>query len=245
MATLRTTPRYRVLADQLRKAIYSGDIPLGSQLPPELDLCRDHSVSRHTVREAMRVLREEGLIERRRGSGTVVIAGKGREVFAQKLGAVDDILQYAREARLIVDTVDTVEMPLHRARHWGIAADTPYCRIRGRRVEEQGRVVASSTIYIRADLAPSRELLETFTGAISEWISATHSVATQKIEQKIQAVALDDATAAALGAPLHSPGLRTLRRYIDTGGRTIIVSDTIHPAAGFAYEMTLMRETDG
>ena len=167
-----------------------------------------------------------------------------REVFAQKLGAVDDILQYAREARLIVDEMELVEMPLHRARRWGIAADTPYCRIEGRRVEAKGRVVACSTIYIRADLAPDQDLLAHLPGAISEWIAATHGVATSRVEQKIQAVALDDRTAAALQAPLHSPGLRTLRRYVDTSDRTIIVSDTVHPAAGFAYEMTLMRETE-
>ncbi|MFN9937264.1 MAG: GntR family transcriptional regulator, partial [Hyphomonadaceae bacterium] len=90
---------YRRLADDLRKAIASGHYPTGSLLPTESDLCATHQVSRHTARDALRILTDEGLIERRRGAGSVVIAAKPIGPFSQGWGEIGDILQYARDTR--------------------------------------------------------------------------------------------------------------------------------------------------
>ena len=62
-------PRYRQLADALRADIASGRYPVGGQLPPEFELCEIYDVSRHTARDALRLLFEAGLVERRRGVG--------------------------------------------------------------------------------------------------------------------------------------------------------------------------------
>jgi DNA-binding GntR family transcriptional regulator len=61
-----------VVRDGLRRAIFSGEFPPGSQLPNEALLCRRFSVSRATIREAVRGLVEEGDLVRRQGSGTFV-----------------------------------------------------------------------------------------------------------------------------------------------------------------------------
>jgi GntR family transcriptional regulator len=65
-------PLYRQLADHLRARIYDGTYPRGSRLPPEPELIAEHGVSRVTVRLALGLLREEGLIEPSRGRGTFV-----------------------------------------------------------------------------------------------------------------------------------------------------------------------------
>ena len=65
-------PRYQIIADDLITEITSNRITVGSSLPTEKELCRYYEVSRYTVREALRVLREMGLISIRRGSGTKV-----------------------------------------------------------------------------------------------------------------------------------------------------------------------------
>jgi GntR family transcriptional regulator len=49
-----------------------GDVPAGSQLPPEPELAAELGVSRATLREALRSLEDEGLLRRTRGSGTFV-----------------------------------------------------------------------------------------------------------------------------------------------------------------------------
>lgn len=57
---------------QLRTAILDGKYPPGSRLPTEQELCEVMDVGRSTIREAMRVLEAEGLIQVRRGSGAYV-----------------------------------------------------------------------------------------------------------------------------------------------------------------------------
>jgi DNA-binding FadR family transcriptional regulator len=55
-------PAYAQVADQIRKAVLSGDLPPGSALPPERDLVLRFQVSRTTIREALRSLQAQGLI---------------------------------------------------------------------------------------------------------------------------------------------------------------------------------------
>ena len=78
-------PRYRQIAALLRKRITSGKLKPGDSLPTEMDLCATFSISRHTARDALRLLSDDGLIERRRGAGTIV-AEPGQAAFAQALG---------------------------------------------------------------------------------------------------------------------------------------------------------------
>lgn len=61
------------IAEQsLRQAITKGTFRPGSQLPTEAELCQMLGVSRTVVREALRVLEEDGLVARRHGVGTFV-----------------------------------------------------------------------------------------------------------------------------------------------------------------------------
>src|SRR5678815_2923536 len=57
---------------ELRQAILGGTFLPGSQLPTEAELCAMLGVSRTVVREALRVLEDEGLVMRRHGVGTFV-----------------------------------------------------------------------------------------------------------------------------------------------------------------------------
>ena len=58
--------------EELRQAILGGTFRPGSQLPTEAELCAMLGVSRTVVREALRVLEDEGLVTRRHGVGTFV-----------------------------------------------------------------------------------------------------------------------------------------------------------------------------
>ncbi|MCL5950187.1 MAG: GntR family transcriptional regulator [Chloroflexi bacterium] len=62
----------RTTAETLRQAIEVGSFPAGSQLPSEKELISRLGISRTTLREALRILEDERLIERRRGLGTYV-----------------------------------------------------------------------------------------------------------------------------------------------------------------------------
>lgn len=67
-------PRYIVVADALTADIAKGRYPVGSTLPTEHELCEMFNVSRFTVREALRRLRDASLVTRKPRAGTTVIA---------------------------------------------------------------------------------------------------------------------------------------------------------------------------
>ncbi len=61
-------PRQQV-EDQLRKAVFDGQLRTGDRLPPETELARQFSVSRPTIREALSALESQGLIRKVPGAG--------------------------------------------------------------------------------------------------------------------------------------------------------------------------------
>ncbi|MGH3655571.1 MAG: GntR family transcriptional regulator [Micromonosporaceae bacterium] len=63
-------PRYRQVADELRRRLRSGAIPPGQLLPSETALMNEFNVSRGTIREAVAALRTEGLVVTEHGRGT-------------------------------------------------------------------------------------------------------------------------------------------------------------------------------
>lgn len=66
------SPIYMQLAQKLRQEIGDGKILAGEALPSERDLCALMGASRVTVRKAIELLIEEGMLSRRQGSGTYV-----------------------------------------------------------------------------------------------------------------------------------------------------------------------------
>ena len=66
------SPMYMQLAHRLRLQIVDGKIGAGEAVPSERDLCDIMGASRVTVRKAIELLIEEGLLSRRQGSGTYV-----------------------------------------------------------------------------------------------------------------------------------------------------------------------------
>ncbi len=67
-------PLYLQIADELRRNIEESVFNVGDQLPPELELSKRFGVHRHTLRRAVEILRQEGIVDVERGRGTFVVA---------------------------------------------------------------------------------------------------------------------------------------------------------------------------
>jgi len=70
--TLNKQPLPGRVARQIEAMILDGSLRVGQRLPPERELCQRLTVSRGSLREALKELRARGIIETRRGSGTRV-----------------------------------------------------------------------------------------------------------------------------------------------------------------------------
>ncbi len=77
-------PYYIQLMDILKEKVQIGDWAPGSQIPGEQDLCELYGVSRTVVRQALRELELEGVINRRKGKGTFISLPKIKRRLSSK-----------------------------------------------------------------------------------------------------------------------------------------------------------------
>lgn len=74
-----SSPVYIQIHNQLRQNIEDGEWKVGDKIPAERELANDFGVSRMTLRQAIQALVDEGILERRVGSGTFVANRKVQE----------------------------------------------------------------------------------------------------------------------------------------------------------------------
>lgn len=72
---VRSSRLYEQIVQQIEESIQKGSLKAGDQLPPERELAEQFGVSRTAVREAVKALREKGLVEAYPGRGTFITEG--------------------------------------------------------------------------------------------------------------------------------------------------------------------------
>jgi GntR family transcriptional regulator, transcriptional repressor for pyruvate dehydrogenase complex len=98
--TVRTSRLYELIVQQVEDSILQGQLKPGDQLPAERDLAQRFGVSRTAVREAVKTLREKGLVEAYSGRGTFVTNGTSQAI-RQSLDLMIRINQQDGSANLV------------------------------------------------------------------------------------------------------------------------------------------------
>jgi len=241
----REAPRYLQVAGELRAEILSGKFSARDQFPTESDLCQRYGVSRFTIREALRRLQNEGLIARKRGSGTVVQPASARGgTLHQPLSNVGEILQYARDTHVTYEPRGRGDLPRDISEQ--IAEDTSgaWTCFRGVRSPQlDGQPIAATDAYFHESVDAAVTKLDLSAGTLFSQIEQLAGVSVGRVTQDIQAVAASADIAKALDLKRGSPVLRILRCYIDPKGRVFEISVSHHPGERFAYSMHI--DVDG
>jgi len=104
---VRTARLYEQIVQQIEESILKGTLKTGDQLPAERDLAQRFGVSRTAVREAVKALREKGLVEAYSGRGTFITDGTSQAVrqsldLMVKIGQPEGS-QYLAELRAILE----------------------------------------------------------------------------------------------------------------------------------------------
>src|SRR5205807_7254100 len=104
---VRTSRLYEQIVEQIEQSIVKGALKPGDQLPAERELALQFGVSRTAVREAVKALREKGLVEAYSGRGTFVTDGRSQAIrqsldFMMKTGQADAYLHLA-EMRAVLE----------------------------------------------------------------------------------------------------------------------------------------------
>ncbi|MCM2514071.1 GntR family transcriptional regulator [Streptomyces griseoincarnatus] len=171
-ATDDRRPKYQRIADSLREAIRSGEYGPGDRLPGENDLMAAHGVARMTARQAIGVLRDEGIAEARKGAGVFVRAFRPlRRRGIQRLardqwGSGRSIWSADIESRALeVDQVSVSEetAPAHVSAVLDLAAEDVVC-VRRRRFVLDGKPVLLATSYLPLSLVAGSAITQEDTG---------------------------------------------------------------------------------
>ena len=235
-----TMPRYVQVANELRADIGSGRF-CGGQLPTETMLCDHYNVSRFTVREALRRLQAEGLISRRRGSGTRVYAGNPASRLP--ISGIADPAFYAAEAHCDFDIIGTMTMGPVRAADLGLAAGSRWIQLAGkRRRDASGPATALTDVYIHVDFASHVAGLRPGNQSLFAQLARAAGFRIGRVDQDLRAMAAGSREAIALGIPRRAPVLRIVRSYRDTDGRVVEVSVSAHPGDRFTYSTQISAD---
>lgn len=232
-----------MLAEELRGEITRG-VYAPNGFPTESELCKRYSVSRFTVREALRALQSEGLIARKRGSGTVIQPASARGgALHQPLSNVGEIMQYARDTQAHFELLGDAPLPRAIAQQLDLVAGGPWTRFKGLRTRG-GSVQPIATIdaYVHESLRHVVGQVQPNEDTIFRQLERLAGIRIATVTQDIQAVPASTEVSRSLGVAKRSPCLLILRCFRDAEGKILEISANHHPGDRFAYSMHIEVE---
>jgi GntR family transcriptional regulator len=227
-------PLYLSLARLLLQDIDSGRYAVGSLLPTEDSLVQRHGVSRHTVRQALRELKEEGVIRSRPGIGTKVQARSETARFFSGINTVSELLQFvdATEMQVIArrEVIADTELAAQLHGHPGQA----WCELSILRKLPQHKLPLSYLqVYLRPEYADAVSGEKLFTQPIYSLVEARYGIRIVEVLQEITAANLTGPMARALKATEGQAAMRITRHYLDRAGSVAEIGIGHYPSGRY------------
>ncbi|WP_399940571.1 GntR family transcriptional regulator [Streptomyces sp. BBFR25] len=238
-------PKYQRIADTLREAIRSGEYGPGDRLPGENDLMAAHGVARMTARQALSVLRDEGVAEARKGAGVFVrefrpLRRRGIQRLAQQQwGNGRSIWSTDIENRsLDVDQVTVSEeaAPDNVAAVLDLAEEETVC-VRRRRFVLDGKPVLLATSYLPASLVAGSAITQEETGpggTYARLAELGYEPVHFREEVRSRMPSQDEATQLAMSA--GTPVILVCRTAFTAEGRPVEINEMTLDAASYILE---------
>ena len=224
--------RYLDLASELRDEIAAG---VTGALPSESELGERHGVSRVTVRRALELLRDEGLVASRRGAGWFVLSDPIR----QPLGRVTTIeaaleAAGARPERRVLEFGFEPAAP-EVAKTLGLPADAEVLRVLRLNLAD-GEPFALVTVWLPAAVGDHVSRADVERATFFELLPL-QGVEAGRVVQTIVARAAERSEARRLGVHTGDPVLACRRVTYDRTGAAVMVSEHRYPAQSTALEV--------
>ena len=234
-------PRYLQILDVLSRRVETGEYPLEERLPTESELCDEFGASRFTVREALRRLVDRGMVQRRQGAGSVVVAASPEARYVHSLSSLADLSQLALDTHYQMLSSRQIKLAVDVARQIEGKPDSRWWLIKGlRRSEAGGNVLCYVHSYIPQRLSRYVRELPGCVGPFHAHLAARAGEDIIEIEQDLRGETMSKDIAAHLQQKAGTISICALRRYITRRG-TLIASYNWHVAQDFYYRMKLSR----
>lgn len=238
---------YKRIARELAQKILTGTYPPGSLIPPEMELCETWKVSRHTMREALRELTEQGLISRHKGAGTRVCEPHKSGV-SHPLSHFEDLVMLARHNRRVIKKIDEIVADIELSKLIECPPGSRWLHIAS--IREDARdpeaPICCTDSYVSTDYSRLRKFIrDDPQPLISDLIEEHYGIKCHEVHQTITAVGVPRKIARILNVEPGSPALRIVRRYRDHDGRVFETTISLHPEGRYTCSIVLKSQAPG
>lgn len=227
--------RYLDLAETLRDRLASGEYGAGGALESEADLGRDLGASRVTIRRALELLRTEGLVTSRRGSGWFVALDPVRQPLG-RVTTVEAALEAAGalpERRVLEFGFEPATSEVASALGLGAGAEI----LRVRRVSlADGEPFAIVTVWVPGELGAPLSRADVERATFYDLLPL-RGVELGRVTQTIGAGLATDDDARLLAIAPGAPLLVCSRVTRDSAGAPVLVSEHRYPASRTHFEI--------
>jgi GntR family transcriptional regulator len=236
-------PLYHQIYLVLRERCIAG-IDGPTPLPGELDLAKQYNVSRITMRKALDQLVQEGLITRRRGTGTFV----NPNVATQKLerhpaGLLENIIDSARDTTVRLISLDHIVPPRDIATELELGPEERVVKaVRVRSLENMP--VSHITTYVPESIGDCLQP-EALASKPMLTLLEEHGVKAEHARQVITARLADSQVASLLDTPVAAALLAVTRLVRDADGRPVQLLHGLYRPDRYEYRMDLWRAGEG
>lgn len=229
--------RYGALAAALRQRVVDGEWPPGTALPAETRLAAEHGVALGTLRRALQLLADDGLIERQHGKGTFVRGGLVGAPMLRffRFGVGDGEVPQSRilSRQVVVASAEVV-------RRLGIARGEPVLRLqRLRSLGGQPRLFEEIWLALPLFSALASGPMADWGDLLYPLFSDRCGVAIARATDEIGFAHLSAPQARALGLAAGHPGVTVTRQAFDLAGRCVELRHTHGDAFAFHYSVTI------
>lgn len=248
-------PFYRQVAEEIKASIAAGEWSANCQLPSEPELARRFAVSRATVREALRVLEQEGVVRARRGHGTFVVdSSRILQVGVDSLYSITDAIRLQGHTPGTAELVIRLEPPAAATTKLFTEAEPGTGSEAGAReagllaVIERTRLADGNPVVYSRDMVPLRYL------KVPDWqervsMGSLFNLLLEEgfdlafTETRIQAVGAPEEAAERLEVRPGGPVLLMEETVYDREARPVLVSQDYYRTD--RIEVNLVRRRNG
>jgi GntR family transcriptional regulator len=234
-------PRYQQIVAELRKEIEDGTLPVGSVLPSESDLRERFSVSRHTVREAIRNLREIGLVESRQGAASRVMRPH-QPLYTYSVNNVAELFQYATDVRYEIDKTTMLVADEALSESIGCVQGSRWLRFEGFRYSHDTPVpVCWTEVYIASEFGGVAVHIGRKSGTVYSFIEDMYGVRVESVDQSLFGAVIPDQALEKLVTDAQSNVILIKRTYRLADKTVPFVALNYHPLDRLRLNWTLKR----
>lgn len=226
-------PMYVALAALLIREIEEGKYPPSSILPSESDFCLRYGVSRHTVRQAIREVKERGLVSSQQGVGTIVRTPSKGPMFSA-VNSIDALLEFVGTTEM--HFVSLREIAVQEGLAQRLETKTGQLLSEAafvRKAKGEDLPMSYVRIYVHPRFAKAQSTPPISNSPIYKNIERLYGVRIQEIRQDVTATLLDADLASILQAPEGSAALEIRRFFYDLNEVLIQTSISYYPSGRY------------